>query len=248
MKKLMIAAAAAVCGSVFALESANVVGYQNKEVRQNLSVQLPTFENIATEGINIQSIVPVAAEGDELESGDFVIQIYDDTGAQTASYAWVLGEDIDEGFADGWYEEDWETIVEKTFDVGEAFNVSAAKGGTFLYNGQIVGEEVIVPVRQNLSAQGNFRPTAVNIQQIVPVAAEGDELESGDFVIQIYDDTGAQTASYAWVLGEDIDEGFADGWYEEDWETIVEKTFNAGEGFNVSAAKGGSLKFAALSL
>ena len=133
MKKLMIAAVAAVCGSVFALESANVVGYQNKEVRQNLSVQLPTFENIATEGINIQSIVPVAAEGDELESGDFVIQIYDDTGAQTASYAWVLGEDIDEGFADGWYEEDWETIVEKTFNAGEGFNVSAAKGGSLKF-------------------------------------------------------------------------------------------------------------------
>ena len=248
MKKLMIAAAAAVCGSVFALESANVVGYQNKEVRQYLSVQLPTFENVATEGVNIQSIIPVAAEGDELESGDFVIQIYDALGAQTASYAWVLGEDIEEGFADGWYEEDWETIVEKTFDVGEAFNVYAAKGGSAQYSGQVVGEEVIVPVRQYLSAQGNFRATAVNIQQIVPVAAEGDELESGDFVIQIYDALGAQTASYAWVLGEDIEEGFADGWYEEDWETVVEKSFDAGEGFNVYAAKGGSLKFAALSL
>ena len=111
------------------LASANIVGYQNKDVRQNLSVQLPTFENVANEGIDIQSIIPVAAEGDELESGDFVIQIYNEIGAQTASYAWVLGADIEDGYADGWYEEDWETMVEKTFAPGEGFNVSAAKGG-----------------------------------------------------------------------------------------------------------------------
>lgn len=209
---------------------------------------MPTFENVANEGIDIQSIIPVAAEGDDLESGDFVIQIYDEFGAQKASYAWVLGEDIDDGYADGWYEEDWETIVEKTFDVGEAFNVSAAKGGSLRYSGQVVGEGISVPVRQYLSAQGNFRATPVNIQNIIPVAAEGDDLESGDFVIQIYDEFGAQIASYAWVLGEDIDDGYADGWYEEDWETLVEKTFAPGEGFNVSAAKGGSLQFAALSL
>ena len=49
-----------------------------------------------------------------------------------------------------------------------------------------------------------------------------------------------------YVLGEDIDDGYADGWYEEDWETLVVKTFGAGEGFNVSAAKAGYLKFPAL--
>ena len=248
MKKLIFAAAAVAGMGAFALESANVVGYQNKDVRQYLSVQLPTFENVANTGIDIQSIVPAAAADDTLESGDFVIQIYDEMGAQTASYAWVLGEDIDDGYADGWYEEDWETIVVKTFDVGEAFNVYAAKGGAVQYSGEVVGEAISVPVRQYLSAQGNFRATSVNIQSIVPVAAEGDTLESGDFVIQIYDELGAQTASYAWVLGEDIDDGYADGWYEEDWETIVDKDFAPGEGFNVYASKGGSLEFAAISL
>ena len=116
-----------------------------------------------------------------------------------------------------------------------------------MYAGEVNGEEVAVPVRQYLSAQGNFRPTSVNIQSIVPAVADGDELLSGDFVIQIIGDTGRVLNSYAYVLGEDIDDGYADGWYEEDWETLVEKTFAPGEGFLMSAAKdGGTLLFPAL--
>ena len=248
MKKLMIAASAALVATVgLCVESANIVGYQNKDVRKNLSVQLATFEDVGAEGMDIQNIKPVPADGEDLVSGDFTIQIYGATGAQTASYAYVLGEDIDEGYPDGWYEEDMETLVVKTFDQGEAFNLSmAVEGASLQYAGQVNGEETAVPVRKNLSAQGNFRPVPVDIQSIVPEVEVGDELVSGDFTIQIYGPTGAQTASYAYVLGEDIDEGYADGWYEEDMETLVTKTFAAGEGFNVSAAKAGYLRFPAL--
>ena len=108
------------------VESANIVGYQNADVRQNLSVQLPTFENVGSAGIDIQKIIPVPAEGEDLLSGDYTIQIFNDVGRVIASYSYVLGEDIDDGYADGWYEEDWETVVEKTLDLGEAFKVSAA--------------------------------------------------------------------------------------------------------------------------
>ena len=86
----------------------------------------------------------------------------------------------------------------------------------------------------------------MDIQNIKPVPADGEDISSGDFTIQIYGDTGIIQTQYMYVLGEDIDDGYADGWYEEDWETIVVKTFGAGEGFNVSAAKAGYLKFPAL--
>ena len=253
MKKVMFGLACAAAMAVVAdIESANVVGYLNADVRQNLSVQLPTFEGVGSEGIDIQKIIPVPAEGEDLESGDYTIQIFNDVGRVTTQYMYVLGEDIDgldldDGYADGWYEEDWETFVEKTLDVGEAFKVYAGKaGGTFQYAGEVHGEAISVPVRQNLSAQGNIRPAAVDIQSIIPVVAEGDDLESGDFTMQIISDTGRVTTQYMYVLGEDIDDGYADGWYEEDWETIAEKTFAPGEGFLMYAAKEGTLDFPAL--
>ena len=248
MKKLMIAASAALCATVgLCVESANIVGYQTKDVRKNLSVQLATFEDVAAEGMDIQNIKPVPAEGEDVSSGDFTIQIYGATGVIQTQYLYVLGEDIDEGYPDGWYEEDMETLVTKTFDAGEAFNLSmAVEGAALQYAGQVNGEETSVPVRQNLSAQGNFRPTSVDIQSIIPVVDEGKSFSSGDFTIQIYGPTGVIQTQYLYVFGADIDEGYADGWYEEDMETYVDKTFAAGEGFNVSAATAGYLKFPAL--
>lgn len=183
-----------------------------------------------------------------MESGDFVIQLYSDLGAIETQYFWVLGSDLGDGFADGWYEEDMETIVNKTFDIGEAFNVLTTKGGNLTYAGQVIAVQTVVPTRPNLSCQGNFRPVAVDIQSITPAVPEGNVMESGDFVIQFYSDLGAIETQYFWVLGSDLGDGFADGWYEEDMETIVKKTFAAGEGFNVLTTKGGTLTFPALSL
>lgn len=210
-------------------------------------MQLATFEDVGSEGMDIQNIKPVAPDGEEVASGDFTMQIYGETGAIQASYMYVIGEDIDEGYEDGWYEEDMETLVVKTFNAGEAFNMyMAVDGASLQYAGEVNGEETLVPVRQNLSAQGNLRPTSVNIQSIVPVVDDGEEVESGDFTIQIYGETGAIQASYMYVLGADIDDGYEDGWYEEDMETLVEKTFEAGEGFNMYSSKEGYLKFPAL--
>ena len=132
MKKLMFGLVAAAACSAMAIESANIVGYQNAGVRQYLSVQLPTFDGVAVSGIDIQSIKPIPAEGEDLESGDFVIQFYSNTGAIESSYMYCLGEEIDME-QDGWYEEDMETLVEKVFASGEGFNVQAAKGGSLTF-------------------------------------------------------------------------------------------------------------------
>ena len=47
MKKLMIAAAAAFCGTVFALESANVVGYSQKTFGRNFNYTCSMFAPVA---------------------------------------------------------------------------------------------------------------------------------------------------------------------------------------------------------
>lgn len=96
MKKLMIAAAAAVCGSVFALESANVVGYQNVGFDKsgwmmNVGVQ---FSNIGAEGgaftLDDSFFGNEAAEGDQVISMDadaWNLDTYDKLGK---GLGWVL--------------------------------------------------------------------------------------------------------------------------------------------------------------
>ncbi len=211
---------------------------------------MPTFEGVGIEGVNIQDIKPVVAEGEKLEGGEFTIQIYGDTGILEASYTYYFGDQVGDGDGpNGWYDDDDESYVVKTFDVGEAFNVFAGKAGMLNYSGQVVTAQTSVPVRKKLSAQGNFRVTGVDIQKITPVVAEGEKLEGGEFTIQIYGDTGILEASYTYYFGDQVGDGDGpNGWYDDDDESYVVKTFAPGEAFNVFAGKTGSLVFEALSL
>ena len=226
------------------------VGYQNKDVQKNLSSQVSTFEVVSGGDLDIQALTPAVAAPGELESGDFTIQFYSEFGICTNSFTYTFGEDIDEGYKDGWYEFDGETLATYSFQYGEAFMVYSTKaGGSFTYSGQVTGEEMEVPVIKNLSAQGNIRPTVVDIQDIVPeVTEEGKELESGDFTIQFYSEFGICTNSFTYTFGEDIDEGYEDGWYEFDGETLADYDFPAGFGFKAYATKAGKLIFPALEL
>ena len=58
MKKLMFAAAAAFCGTVFALESANVVGYTSKEAAQGKFIIMGAqFESVKDGSMKINDLV-----------------------------------------------------------------------------------------------------------------------------------------------------------------------------------------------
>ena len=104
MKKLMIAAAAAVCGSVFALESANVVGYQNVGFDKsgwmmNVGVQ---FSNIGAEGGAFT--LADSFFGNEAAEGDQVIALD----------------------ADAWNLSQWDKLAK-----GEGWMLTPADGGDF---------------------------------------------------------------------------------------------------------------------
>ena len=99
MKKLMIAAAAAVCGSVFALESANVVGYMDVEAPQGDSMRCPTFTAVGGEGYDLTKITVAGGFG----MGDIVAQTIGSDGIWNGEYYW-LTEDM--AFVPtGWYKD-----------------------------------------------------------------------------------------------------------------------------------------------
>ena len=252
MKKLMFAAAAAFCGTVFALESANVVGYSASDVRLNLSQQMPTFASVGQSSVDIQSMIPVDADGEVLDY-EFTIQEISDLGKVTKSYDYILADSSDDGEMEGWlmYNEDGEQeVVSRTFDIGEGFLVLATAAGSMRYSGEVVMGEVCVPVRKNLSAQGNIRPMPVDVQTLIPVDADGEVLDY-EFTIQETTALGKVTKSYDYILADSSDDGEMEGWlmYNEDGEQeVVSRTFNAGEGFLIlSTANEGYLKFPKIS-
>ena len=82
------------------------------------------------------------------------------------------------------------------------------------------------------------------IQTIIPVDGEGEYIGDGDINIQFFTDRGKFTKSYAYYgVGELSEEQTVAGWYDEDSEELAEYTFAAGEGFKLSAAQAGYLRF-----
>ena len=131
MKKLMIAAAAALCGTVFGLESANVVGFQNKDVRFGFTMTGSSFVSVNANGAKID-LTEIKVAGYEAECMDVVyIQTLDYLGNSIDTYYW---QDDNGGgdFEPGWYNGDYEPIEEGTVFIqpGEGLWVAGDDGLT----------------------------------------------------------------------------------------------------------------------
>ena len=103
--------------------------------------------------------------------------------------------------------------------------------------------ETDVPFRKNLSFQSNVRPCEVNIQDIIPVDEDGEAIGDGDITIQIFSDRGKLQTQYTYYLVKELGPmQTVAGWYDEDDE-IADVDFDAGQGFKLSAAQAGYLRF-----
>jgi len=213
MKKLMFAAAAAFCGTVFAVtgvESDNIVGYQNVESEvagtYNRGAMFNTV-GTTTDSIDIQSVIPVEPAGSEysLGDGDAQIQLLDAGGEvdPTTVYLWLLeGSELSPDGHQGWHTIDPDSGLyvraNKTFSRGEGFIYCEPY---FYYT---EGEEEIeipgnitVAGEVNTSAKAvqcdvagtyiraNYRPLPLDIQKLSPIAPVESEYELGDGDAQI---------------------------------------------------------------
>ena len=161
--------------SATGIESQNIVGYQTKPVRKNLSQQVCTFDQIGVEGgaLDIQKLLPVDDKGNYIGDGDINIQFISPLGAGLAAYAYYGEDEYDDGYPAGWYDEGTDELADYTFAASEGFLVSAGSACNFQYSGEVNMAETDVPFRKNLSMQGNIRPTLVDIQTIIPVNGKG---------------------------------------------------------------------------
>lgn len=225
------------------IESANVVGYQNKDVRRGLSQQACTFDQIGVEGgaLDIQNLIPVDGNGDKVYGGDVNIQFYSNVGKFQQAFSYFGEDEVDEGSIEGWYDDDGEYVT-YSFEATEGFQVSSAVACRFVYSGEVNMAETDVPFRRGLSFQGNIRPSSVDIQTIIPIDSNEEKIFGGDVNIQFYSNVGKFQQAFAYFDEEEVDEGSIEGWYNDDGE-YAEYTFLAGEGFKLSTAQAGYLRF-----
>ena len=248
MKKLMFAAAVAAGLVAFSdgIESANTVGYLDKDVSQGLSNQMPTFEIVGAEGTDISKLKVMDEDGNPL-SGEITIQFYDQYGFLAENYTWWKGADVDEGMDDGWFDDDMEEPKSRELALGEGFKIyTTYEGATIQYAGEVNTAEVAIPIPMGLSSLGNVRPTDLNLSTLLPVDENGDAV-SGEITVQFYDQYGFLAENYTWWKGADVDEGMDDGWFDDDMEEPKTRALTGGEGFCVYTTYDGAyLKFPAI--
>ena len=220
MKKLMIVGAFALCAAVScnALESANVVGYQNTEMVNAYGYNFiaPTFKDVAsnTATYDLQNIKRVgSAVGDGIS--DF-IEIWDDAGAMTDTQYFYVTEAMGADH-DGWVTEmmgdTYVTDVTLTLGQGFYLYIGSSDDVEVQYAGEVLKGNLtsqVLPFGYNIA--GNATPAPVGLQQIQLLgAAVGDGIS--DF-IEVWDDTGSMTDTQYFYVTEAMGADH-DGWVTE---------------------------------
>ena len=219
MKKVMFAAAVAAAGLVFGIESANTVGYTTTTARQGYTLFVPAFDNIGSEGLDIQKIVP------NTEASGITIQTFTEAANMDVMYYYVPS-----GKAGaGWYTSGRGTAAtwaNKTFAKGEGFMAYfPSENITFNVSGEVgLATKTLENVRSGYTLMGNFRPVSYSIQKIVPAT------EDAGVTLQTFTDAANMDVMYYYVPS-----GKAGaGWYTSGRgtaATYADKSFAAGEGF-----------------
>ena len=248
MKKLMIAAVAAACGSAFALESANIVGYSQNDFRKKYTLVVPEFDKVGATGIDLQSITPVGIDMEDYGEGDINIQTFTDSANKSEQFFWFDAE-VSESGESGWHDSAGEELAEKTFTKGEGFMLyMPTADGKLNISGEVNLDEVTIPCRKKYTLMGNIRPTTVSIQNIVPTGIDMEDYGEGDINIQTFTDSANKSEQFFWFDAE-VSESGESGWHDSAGEELATKEFAAGEGFMIyMPAAGGSLKYKAVTL
>ena len=147
MKKLMIAASAALCATVgLCVESANVVGYQAKNVTINDRAMrsAATFLKVGEKptAIKISDIKQTAGD-----PGDLTLCLYNDNVTRTAQYIYFSSEATGGELEEGWYildsngDPDFESGVQDfAIPSGQGFVVNSSNSSAVLQFPKAINE------------------------------------------------------------------------------------------------------------
>ena len=266
-KKMIAMAGALACVSAFAVESANVVGYQNKENREGFNYFAPTFIKIdGTKKVNLQDI----QMGPEVSSSMAEIQILGANQVTTDTYIWYKNRTdgkvgpssarIDAPKSNGaWFlynedEDEYTYVDDLEFDYGDCVQLTAEDGVNSVVSGAVTDDDVLFAgasaTREGFNYYGNPYPSAIDINDV----QMSEDVASSMAEIQILGANQVTTDTYIWYKNRSDGkvgpssarvpaiEGTNGAWFlyneDEDEYSFADRTFESGEGFQLTAEEG----------
>ena len=245
MKKLMIAASVAICATAgFALESANIVGYNNTAAEANFNWYAPMFVAVGANTIDINSIQIIDVNQEGMVGWGDSMQIVGPLGNASANYFFYSDPSMDlSGKATGpFWSDDQGNSVEVSFDSGDGIAIDNANALTFAIQtaGQVPTGDVQFNAGANFNWSGNPFPAPISINnvQIIDVKEEG-MVGWGDSM-QIVGPLGNASANYFFYSDPSMDlSGKATGpFWSDDQGNSVDVMLQPGAGFAIDNANG----------
>ena len=256
MKKLMIAAAVAAVGlGASALESANTVGYETRNLTSNTKVI--NGANFVTVGENTLSLQDIVMD-DSVGDGGAQIWWWNTSTGKFDDYAyWYTELYADEegettlGYA-GWGDPMYWMPISKTFALGESFWIQAGVNASYTLSGEVAGSSaaeeyfgVDINANEKVLMTNPFPTGSFSLQSIKMDSSVGD----GGAQIWWWNTTTGKYDDYAyWYTELYADEegettlGYA-GWGDPLYWMPISKTFTTSEGFWVQAGVNATVEF-----
>ena len=228
------------CGAVqtFGLSSQNVVGYTTPDLGANANLSASPFVTVGDSGMDIQQIKPESAN---IYGGAVSLKLLTDVLADDVEYFYLPADEAPDGVTAGWYEGDYATLASKTFGAGEGFIiVNSVDDTSVTYSGEVTVGRVTWEIAPNANFAGNVTPIDLDIQDVklgTAVDAEGNltdelgEIYGGAISIKLLTDVLGDDVEYFYLPAAEAPDGVTAGWYENDYATLVSRTFVPSEGF-----------------
>ena len=206
------------------MESANIVGYQNKATASGFNFVTPTFDSVGGDGFIALQNIKIAGEN-ITDAGDN-IQILDDGGATVATYYYMTAETS--GLeADGWVDGDAWALADVKIPYGASILLDTSNADVDLtFAGQVAEEDTEIESVAGFNFTGNNTPVEIGIQDIL---IQGENVTDAGDNIQILDEGGATVATYYYMTAETS--GLeADGWVDGDAWALADIKLAPGQG------------------
>ena len=222
MKKCLLAASALVCGMAMALESANVVGYQNAKITAGeWNLQGATFENVdSSKALTLGDI----GANDSFEFGSDTLQTLTGTGGTKAQYTYCSEAIAEEfGLVAGWYDYtevsnwDGETTLTLCNNVELPFGSMAiiqagSSDAALIYAGAVKAEDAVLSIDAGV---WNMRANCMPVDYTLGDLTANEFFEFGSDTLQTLTGTGGTKAQYTYCSAAIAEEfGLEPGWYD----------------------------------
>ena len=212
--------------SAFAVESANVVGFDTKTGVQQFNWIAPEFSDVGLTTIDIQNIT-LSGNAVDPNGGDS-LQILDADGVTQYSFSWS---DPDDTGTVSWFDEDAWAPAEYSIGNSDSVLIYCVNAGVQIKMAGEVGRGTLVKTGvQQFNWVGNVSPVAIDVQDIT-LSGNAVDPNGGDS-LQILDADGVTQYSFSWS---DPDDTGTVSWFDEDAWAPAEQSIPAGSGVLIYA-------------